>query len=261
MTLSAWSALAGEQQPDQAWLDTTALLVLDAIAGSASAEELIQLRTQIANFALAEWSGGSPASLGDQLRLLVVQLDATVERRVAVRKLSVEPTGRRAQLVDALRKAGGTAFSDQLAAATGMQPEHVSRACGQLLDAGLLLRRSFGRRAEWTLTSLAEAVRTEWEASDRTAGRLELLRQRLSTAKKVPFVREGEVLKGDVVELLGTGLLKKVRHLELDFVHDSTVDIKIVDSHGKTIEVTRSGASSGDLFSPLGNQVVRGKRG
>lgn len=178
MTIPAWEALAGEKSPDQAWLDTVALLVLDAATGPVGSAELRQLRSRIADLALAGGPVGSPPGFDGSLRLLVAQLDATIERRRA-QDLKVEPGSRRAHVIAALRNAGGASFSDQLTQATGMAAEHVSRACGELQAAGLLLRRTFGRRVEWTLTPLADTVRTELPA-DQLAARPEGLRLQLS---------------------------------------------------------------------------------
>ena len=65
MTIPAWEALAGEKSPDQAWLDTVALLVLDAATGPVGSAELRQLRSRIADLALAggRW-GARRASTG-----------------------------------------------------------------------------------------------------------------------------------------------------------------------------------------------------
>ncbi|MCA0296538.1 MAG: MarR family transcriptional regulator [Actinobacteria bacterium] len=153
MTISAWATLASEPTPDQAWTDTVALLVLDATTGTTSAKELGLLRNQIADKALTEHD--STAAIGAQLRLLVVQLDAAIWRRQTTEDLVAKLTGRRARVIQALRDMGGTAFTDDLCAATELKPPHISKVCGDLLDAGLLIRQSFGKRAEWTLVPQA----------------------------------------------------------------------------------------------------------
>ena len=168
MTIAAWEALAGEVTPDQSWSELVALLVLDAVTGPASADELGELRVALADRAVACQRESHTSEVASQLRLLVVQLDAAVARRAASEKLSVGRSGRRAQIVAALREAGGVAFTEELQSATGLKRPHLSRACHELLEAGLLLRRTYGRHAEWTLTPLADAVRLDRKLDKRT---------------------------------------------------------------------------------------------
>lgn len=166
MTISAWATLASEPTPDQAWTDTVALLVLDATTGTTSATELGQLRNQIADKALTEHDSTAPISA--QLRLLVVQLDAAIWRRQTTENLVANLTGRRAKVIHALHDMGGTAFTDDLCAATGLRPPHISKLCGELLEAGLLIRQSFGKRAEWTLVPQATPAPKDQEADTHT---------------------------------------------------------------------------------------------
>jgi len=159
MTLAAWEAIAVNDEPDQAWLDTVALLVFDAATGATTSEDLSTLRREIADKVMSVRAVS--ADLASQLRLLVVQLDAASQRRAAAEKLADDQGRHRAQVIGALRKAGGTAFTDELLSATGLAERHLSPVCRELLEAGVLLRRAYGKRVEWTLTPLAEEALTE----------------------------------------------------------------------------------------------------
>lgn len=165
MTIAAWETILDEEVADQAWLDTVALLALDVVTGSATEGELKRLRARLANAAMRNRPEGSSDSARDQLRLLVVQLDAAIGRRESLKHL--EPTGWNARVIDRLRALGGSAFNEDLRRATDLQQSHLSRACSELQKAGMLLRRKIGRQVEWTLTPLADAVKVAPEIPQR----------------------------------------------------------------------------------------------
>lgn len=214
MTIAAWDAILDEPVADQAWLDTVALLALDLTTGPAAEGELKRFRTQLADAAVKNWPDGSSASVREQLRLLVVQLDAAIGRRKALRHL--EPTGSNAKVIDCLRTLGGSAFNEALQKATSLRSSHLSRACNQLEEAGMLFRRKIGRQVEWTLTPLVNTVkiapqeRTPTDSGKKRADLKRLFERQAATAAQErkaagEIVVEVDVSNNRKVTFVGTG--------------------------------------------------------